>query len=115
MGGSLVFAPPKEELMKEYTLIAVISVIVTIILDKIAGTGLLRQRFFYLFLAIIAGFKFAVNGFLTGAGIVLYDPRYYLGIRLGSIPLEDFLFGFSMVTIGVIAWEWMKRKEERLL
>lgn len=98
--------------MKEYTLIAVISVLATIILDEVAGTGVLRQRFYYLFLAIIVGFKFAVNGFLTGAGIVLYNPRYYLGIRLGSIPLEDFLFGFSMVTIGVVIWEWMKKKEE---
>jgi len=51
-----------------------------------------------------------VNGYPTGRGIVIYERRYYLGLRLGSIPLEDFLFGFSMASVTLIYWEYFKKK-----
>lgn len=95
--------------MKEYTILAAISVIVTIWADRKTGINILKNREYYLFILIIAAFKFLVNGYLTGANIVQYDPRFFLGIRLGSIPVEDFLFGFSMVTLSVIFWEYFKK------
>jgi lycopene cyclase domain-containing protein len=95
--------------MKEYTLLALASVFAAATLDKISKVNLLRKPFFYLFLAIIFSFKWAVNGYLTGTQIVMYNPSFFLGIRLGSIPLEDFMFGFSMVTITIIFWERFKR------
>ena len=94
--------------MKEYTLLSAASVFLTVILDRECDTGILRRKEFYLFLLIILFFKFLVNGYLTGENIVIYNTRYYLGIRLGSIPLEDFLFGFSMVTMSIIFWEYFK-------
>lgn len=94
--------------MKEYTILAAISVLVVIWLDNILKTGLLRNKLFYLFLLVIAGFKFLVNGFLTGKNIVVYNPEYFLGFRLGTIPVEDFLFGFSMVAAAAIFWEYFK-------
>jgi lycopene cyclase domain-containing protein len=97
--------------MKEYTLIAVTSVILTAIIDRVSGVNLLKKRLFYLFIAIILGFKFLVNGYLTGSGIVRYNPVFFMGIRAGSIPLEDFLFGFSMVTLGIIFWELFKKRQ----
>jgi len=96
--------------MKEYTIISIISVIATVFLDRLTHINILRKPSFYLFIAIIAGFKFLVNGYLTGKEIVIYNPRFFLGARLGSIPLEDFLFGFSMVTMVLIFWEYFKRK-----
>ena len=96
--------------MKEYTLIAVSSVILTLLIDKLAGVNIFKQKLFYLFLVIILGFKFMVNGYLTGAGIVMYNRQFFLGIKAGSIPLEDFLFGFSMVSLGIIFWEFAKRR-----
>jgi len=96
--------------MKEYTAIAIVSVFVTVFLDHISGVGLLRRRGFYLFLLIILGFTFLVNGYLTGATIVRYASRFYLGLRIGSIPVEDFLFGFSMVTLSIVFWEYFKKR-----
>ena len=95
--------------MKEYTLLAFLSIIATVALDTISGVKILRRPLFYLFMAIIFFFKFLVNGYLTGANIVLYNPKFFLGIRLGSIPLEDFMFGFSMVTMTIIFWEYFKK------
>ena len=96
--------------MKEYTFIAINSVFLTVVLDHLLKTGLLRQKLFYVFLLIILFFKFLVNGYLTGQGIVLYNPQFFLGVRIGSIPLEDFLFGFSMVTMTIIFLEFFKRR-----
>jgi lycopene cyclase domain-containing protein len=97
--------------MKEYTLIAIISVFVIIFLDKLARTRILIRKDYYLFLLIIFFFKFLVNGYLTGANIVMYNLEFFLGLRLGSIPLEDFLFGFSMVGMTIISWEYFKAKQ----
>jgi lycopene cyclase domain-containing protein len=96
--------------MKEYTLIALGSVILVILADRVTKINILKERVFYLFLAVILGFKFLVNGYLTGENIVIYDPAFFLGLRIGSIPLEDFLFGFSMVATGIISWEFFKRR-----
>jgi lycopene cyclase domain-containing protein len=94
--------------VKEYTLLAVISVVATVILDRKTGVGVLARLEFYIFLIIILLFKLLVNGYLTGEGIVLYNPRFFLGLRLGTIPVEDFLFGFSMVTMTLILWEYFR-------
>ncbi len=97
--------------MKEYTLIAISSVILTVLVDKMTGINILKKKEFYLFILIIFSFKLLVNGYLTGANIVMYNPRFFLGLRLGSIPLEDFLFAFSMVSLGIILWEFFKQKK----
>lgn len=96
--------------MKEYTLISLGSVIFTFLVDRLSKVNLFRKKEFYLFIVIILGFKLLVNGYLTGARIVIYNPKYFLGLRLGSIPLEDFLFGFSMVSLGIILWESTKKE-----
>jgi len=96
--------------MKEYTLLAALSVILTCLLDKKSGVMILKRKGFYMFLLAILFFKFLVNGYLTGKSIVMYDPRFFMGVRIGSIPVEDFLFGFSMVTSTIIFWEYFKKK-----
>lgn len=95
--------------MKEYTVLASISVLVTCLADAQSGVRLLKRPLYYLFLLVIACFKLAVNGYLTSSGIVLYNPEFFSQIRVTSIPLEDFLFGFSMVTMTIIFWERLKR------
>ncbi len=97
--------------MKEYTIIAVLSVFITFFMDNFLKTNLFKKKEIYLFLGIIAIFKFIVNGFLTSHFIVQYNPNYFLGIRIWTIPLEDFLFGFSMASLTIIFWEFFKRKE----
>ncbi len=62
-------------------------------------------------MAIMMFFKIPSNGYLTGRPIVLYNPEYFLGIRLGTIPVEDFLYGFGLITITLVLWEYFVRKE----
>ena len=98
--------------MKEYTLLACASAILTLWVDKLTGVRIFKKKIFYLFLLIVLVFKLLVNGYLTGTKIVIYNPDFFLGLRVGSIPLEDFIFGFSMVSLGVIFWEFFKRQRK---
>jgi len=86
-----------------------LSVLVVILVDNIARTGLFKDRRYYVFLIAILFFKLLVNGALT-AKIVMYDPAQITGIRIMTIPIEDFGFGFSMVTLAVIIWELSRKK-----
>ena len=51
-----------------------------------------------LYTILMLGF-FPVNGVLTGTGleeaIVNYNPTQFLGIRMGTIPIEDAVYGYS--------------------
>ena len=57
-----------------------------------------------------------VDGWLTklSAPIVIYDESQTLGVRVPwDIPVEDYLFGFSMVTLTILLWmRWGRRHEE---
>ena len=97
--------------MKEYTILAFSSVFIAIAIDRITKINILKKARFYIFLLIIFGFKILVNGYLTATNIVMYNPAFFMGLRIGSIPLEDFLFGFSMVTMTIIFWEYFKKEQ----
>jgi lycopene cyclase domain-containing protein len=101
-----------EGALKEYTLIASVGVVLAILADTLGGTRLLKRPRFYGFLSIILFFKLGVNGFLTAAPVVMYNPDFFIGARVGSIPVEDFLFGFSMVLLVVMVWEKMKTEDK---
>lgn len=95
--------------MKEYTLLGIMAVLLTVFLDRASGINLLKKKEYYAFILVILFFKTLVNGYLTGNNIVIYNPKFFAGIRIGPIPAEDFLFGFSMVTMTIIFWEFLKK------
>ncbi|CAN5591243.1 lycopene cyclase domain-containing protein [soil metagenome] len=94
--------------MPEYTLIAVCSVVAVLVLEFVwLRTGILRTAQFWLSMLIVWGFQVLVDGWLTKADgtIVLYDDAQNLGVRVGwNSPIEDFAFGFSMVTLTLLLW-----------
>ena len=92
-----------------YTFLAIVAVLAAVVLDRITKINLLSDKRYYLFLVVILFFKILVNGELT-ARIVMYDPSQITGFRLLTIPLEDFGFGFAMVTVAVIVWEKLRAK-----
>ena len=96
--------------MKEYTLLAVLSVGVALLLDRWLHTMVVRTRVFWIAMGIMFLFKIPSNGYLTWRPIVLYNPDQFLGIRLWTIPLEDFLFGFGLITVTLVLWEYFIAK-----
>jgi len=96
--------------MKEYTLLSLGAVIITVIVDQVSRVRLMRRKTYWFYLALFTLLMIVVNGYITHQKIVRYSSYYYCGIRMGSIPLEDFLFNFSMVTLTIIFWEVLKKR-----
>ena len=95
--------------MREYTLAVVLAVVAVVGLEVTwLRTGLFRTRAYWIAMAICYGFMIAVNGWLTklSAPIVLYDESRTTGWRIPwDIPVEDYLFGFALLTLTMLLWD----------
>ena len=96
--------------MKEYTIIAVISVLAALLSDVLLKTRLILNRKFWVFWCVMFVLIFMVNGYLTWRPVVIYGEKYFMNIRLFTIPIEDFLYGFSLITMNIVLWEFITRK-----
>ena len=94
--------------MPEYTFLAVVSVIATVLVERLwLRTGIFRQAQYWIAMAIIYFFHVLVDGWLTKLSdpIVIYDEDQITGVRIPwDIPVEDYLFGFSMLTLTMMLW-----------
>jgi lycopene cyclase domain-containing protein len=101
--------------MAEYAVGAVIAVVAVVALELCwLRTGLLRTREYWCAIAICFAFMIAVDGWLTklSAPIVLYDEAEITGWRVPwDIPVEDFLFGFALLTLTMLTWDALARRE----
>jgi len=70
-------------------------------------------RFFITWLVILLPFLL-VNGLLTGSFIegevVWYNPEHMMGIRVFTIPLEDFFYTFNLLYPSLILFEKAQQK-----
>jgi lycopene cyclase domain-containing protein len=99
-----------------YTVAAVIGVGFAVVLDvAVLRTNLLRRKVFWASYVIILAFQLLVNGVLTGRHLVIYsshdiiggDSVRFLGDgRICYAPIEDLLFGFSLVLQTLSWWIW---------
>lgn len=101
----------REKTVMEYTLLSFASVILAVFTDLLLKTKLLASRKFWIFWAVMFVLIFIVNGYLTWRPIVQYGEGQYLGIRLFTIPVEDFLYGFSLLTMNISIWEYFTRRQ----
>ena len=111
-----------------YTAAALLGVVATVVLDLfVLRTRLLLRRAFWVAYAIVVFFQLITNGILTGRGIVFYDGDVIVGStssagqtptllgdgRIVFAPLEDLLFGFSLVVQTLAWWVWWGRRVDR--
>jgi lycopene cyclase domain-containing protein len=81
-------------------------------LDRILGTRVMAGRVYWIFMAIMMSCEMIVNGFLSARPVFLYNPAHLSGLYLGTIPMEDFFFGFAFITVVVVLWEVLKIRVE---
>jgi lycopene cyclase domain-containing protein len=98
----------------EYTVLTVFAVVSVVVAELIfLKTGIFSTAQYWLSIAIIFAFQIPVDGWLTklSAPIVIYDSEEILGLRAPwDIPVEDFGFGFAMVTLAILLWRrWLDR------
>lgn len=89
---------------KMYTSVNYILLVLLLTFTVYKVPGILNT-FFITFLIILIPFLI-VNGILTGSFIdepvVIYNNSENLGIRLGTIPIEDIGYAFTMIVMSLI-------------
>ena len=103
-----------------YTAIAVVAALAAVAVDRWAArTRMTTSGTWWTAYGIIVVFQLLTNGWLTGRGIVRYDPDAILGSgrvvaigdgRLVYAPVEDLVFGFALVLSTCVAWVWLGRR-----
>ena len=94
-----------------YTALAVLGVVLALALDLgVLRTRVVTRRLFWTAYAIVVVFQLLTNGWLTGRDIVRYDGSVILGLRVAYAPVEDLLFGFSLVVQTLAWWVWWGRR-----
>ena len=97
---------------KWYTAVNYSSLVVILTLAYFRYSQILKS-FFITFLIILIPFSM-VNGILTGSFIeqpvVYYNNAENLGIRLGTIPIEDIGYAFTMILMSLILITKIEKK-----
>lgn len=98
----------------EYTVLTVVGIVAVIAIELfVVRSGIFRKLAYWLAMAICLSFQILVDGWLTKLSnpIVLYNPDEMLGIRFPwDIPIEDFGFGFAMLTTVIMVWQALKNR-----
>ena|ERR687893_953917 len=98
----------------EYTIASVAAVIVVVAVELLwLRTGIFATATYWIAYGIIVFFQILVDGWLTklSSPIVLYNRDEFSGWRVFfDSPVEDFLFGFALVTLPIMLWERAGRR-----
>ena len=98
-----------------YTAVTFLSLAIFLIFLKFILKPDYLGRFYFTFLVVLIPF-FIINGILTGSFIleevVWYNNQENVGVRMGSIPVEDTFYGMFLLLMNVVLYEWSLHKEK---
>ncbi len=95
----------------EYTALALIAMGGCALLDRALHTDIFLDVRYYVFLAVTTILILLFNGYLTARPVVQYATQYQLDYRIITIPIEDFLYGYALLTAAVVLYEAWKKTE----
>jgi lycopene cyclase domain-containing protein len=67
-------------------------------------------RFFLTYLISLIPFA-VVNGLLTSMPVLIYNDLENSGIRIGTIPFEDFFYSMLMLLMNITIYEHLMKKK----
>lgn len=82
------------------------------LLGVLTNSKLLTSKIFWISILICFVPFFIVNYFLTSIPVVTYNDTAFSAIRVITIPLEDFLYSFSMVSLWILFYEFFRAKKK---
>lgn len=98
---------------KEYAALVSISGLLLLLTDRMVTNSLLTSRRFLLFSLVLTMLTMIFNGYLTARPVVLYNDSVLLGIRVFTIPLEDFFYGLTLLGWNIVLYEkFLQRKSK---
>ena len=99
-----------------YSEIAPYAVLFAVVIDLyIIRVQIITLGIFWLSYGLIFPFQLLTNLWLTSNHIVIYSPEQIIGVRLAGAPVEDLLFGFSMILLTLSFWEFYRARDKELL
>ena len=100
---------------KIYTLVTAIATMTTLIYLHFIARADWIGKASLVYAILMLGF-FPVNGILTGSGletpIVNYNPGDFLGIRIGTIPIEDAVYGYTQFLLVLYFFKQFKHMHD---
>jgi lycopene cyclase domain-containing protein len=95
---------------QDYTILAMFSCALFFIIATVFYPTILKMRNYWLYI-IISFVPFIIfNYLLTSLIVVYYNPNAIWGIRITTIPLEDFFYNFAMLSFYLMAYIYFKNK-----
>jgi len=93
---------------KNYTFIAIFSAGIVLLGMSLFYSGIMVRLAFWAY--FISGFLLFIlfNYFLTSLPVVIYSPSAVCGVRFLTIPLEDFFYNFTMMSVYLAFYLWAK-------
>jgi lycopene cyclase domain-containing protein len=96
-----------------YSDIALDAIVLAVISDLfILRTQMITRGIFWLTYLLIVPFQLITNWWLTSKNIVIYSSDQIIGKRLAGAPIEDLLFGFSLILVTLTLWEYFSQKSK---
>lgn len=97
---------------RNYTFTVMLFSSASIFLLYFLDRDLIQSRNFWITIAITYLPFLLVNYFLTSIPIVTYNDFAFSTIRVTTIPLEDFFYSFSMISMWILFYNLSKKNEE---
>lgn len=95
-----------------YTFLAILSVVLVFLVDLILSTKLYKNKRFWIFQLFCFVLQFFVDGYMTWRPIYIVNPAHITQIYLFTTPIENFIFGFSMLYLVVVVFEFLVGREK---
>jgi lycopene cyclase domain-containing protein len=92
-----------------YTLVASLFGLAFIVIQLVTGAHKTYLSLFYVSFLVCFIPKFLVNGVLTSLPVVSYNDLENLGIRLYTIPADDFIYFFGLFIMNITLYERFKK------
>jgi len=94
-----------------YSDIALDAVLIAVLFDLfLIRSQMVTRGLFWLSYGLILPFQLLTNWWLTSKLIVMYTPASIIGRRLAGAPIEDLLFGFSMILLTLSLWDFFSQR-----
>ncbi len=99
---------------QNYTLIVFMSAALFVLLAITLYEKIFQSKIYWIFISFCLLPFLVVNYILTSLPIVSYNPNAIWGIRFITIPLEDFIYNFSMLSFYLLFYllakeKWLKK------
>jgi lycopene cyclase domain-containing protein len=93
-----------------YTLTVLVAVAAVLVLAALWQPDLLGSFHFWLAIALTYIPFLIFNGILTSVPLVVYNDAEIWGVRVYTIPVEDFFYSFSLLALAILVYRPLRRR-----